>query len=119
MQCPVCKVPLVEAGRTHKCGTCDGAWVREEVLVPLLEQSTSSLVELPWRPSGESHVRPCPECGQGMKTVALGTVALDHCEAHGVWFDAKELADLLRQAKHFRAPEQPHQSLIGRLARLF
>ncbi len=118
MDCPVCKTPLAPAGRTQRCATCEGAWVDSEVLVPLLEQSASTLVELPWQPNTEDHVRACPRCGKGMETVALGTVALDRCEPHGVWFDAKELAAVLGQAKKFRAPPH-HTSLLARMAKLF
>jgi Zn-finger nucleic acid-binding protein len=118
MNCPVCKTGLSEAGRTFSCATCDGAWVASDVLVPLVEQSASSLVELPWRANTEDHVRACPQCGKAMETVALGTVALDRCEPHGVWFDAKELADVLGQAKSFRAEPHPHASFLGRLVKL-
>jgi Zn-finger nucleic acid-binding protein len=117
MKCPSCSQPLAQAGRTFKCESCDGAWVRAEVLVPLLEQSASSLVDLPWQPNREDHVRACPECTTTMQTVKLGTVALDRCEPHGVWFDADELAALLKQAKKFRTEDKhEHRSLLERLA---
>src|SRR5262249_4106326 len=80
MNCPVCKNQLAQAGHTHKCKQCNGAWVREDALVAMLEASTATLVELPWRDNQEDHARPCPTCGTTMKTVALGTVALDRCE---------------------------------------
>jgi Zn-finger nucleic acid-binding protein len=120
MNCPTCKQALVQAGRTWKCDRCDGAWVRAEVLVPMLEQSASTLVELPWQPNAEDHVRACPECAASMQTVKLGTVALDRCEGDGVWFDAQELAALLGQAKKFRAEDKhEHKSVIQTLARIF
>ena len=119
MQCPVCKTSLEEAGRTYKCEKCDGAWVRSEVLVPLLEQAASTLVSLDWKPSGEKHVRLCPECDTAMETVKLGTVNLDRHEPHGVWFDKKELAELLKQAKEFRADLPPHETLMHKLRRIF
>jgi Zn-finger nucleic acid-binding protein len=121
MQCPSCGGTLHVAGRTYKCDRCDGAWVKADVLVPLLEQSASALVELPWQANTEDHVRACPECAAPMQTVKLGTVALDRCEPHGVWFDSKELADLLGQARDFRAdPAHPphHKSLLHRLGDL-
>ncbi|MEO8553287.1 MAG: zf-TFIIB domain-containing protein [Kofleriaceae bacterium] len=118
MNCPVCKLPLEQAGRTVRCARCDGAWIQADVLVPLLEQSAATLVELDWQPNTEAHVRACPECATAMQTVKLGTVALDRCEPHGVWFDAKELAALLGQAGDFRAKPQPHESLLHRLHRL-
>jgi Zn-finger nucleic acid-binding protein len=121
MNCPSCGAALHIAGRTSKCEDCDGAWVNEEVLIPLLEQSASTLVELPWKPNTEDHVRKCPTCAATMETVKLGTVALDRCPPHGVWFDAKELAQLIKQASDFRADPShaaKHKSLIQRLADL-
>ena len=120
MNCPTCKRTLKQAGRTWKCETCDGAWVRSEVLVPMLEQTASTLVELPWQPNIEPHVRACPECAASMETVKLGTVALDRCEPHGVWFDPSELASLLKQAKKFRAEDKhEHKGLFKSLAKIF
>ena len=119
MQCPVCKTDLQQAGRTFACKGCQGAWVRDEVLVPLLEQSTNELVELPWQANTEAHSRACPECSAAMATVKLGSVALDRCASHGVWFDKHELSDLLAEAKQFRAAEPAHQSLLQRLRKLF
>ena len=119
MQCPVCKTPLEEAGRTHKCKSCDGAWVRSDVLVPLLEQAASTLVSLDWKPSGEDHVRLCPACDTAMETVKLGSVNLDRHEPHGVWFDKTELAELLKEAKQFRADLPPHETLMHKLRRVF
>jgi Zn-finger nucleic acid-binding protein len=120
MDCPTCKQPLVQAGRTWKCKRCEGAWVRDEVLVPLLEERASTLVELPWQPNTEDHVRACPECGRDMATVKLGTVALDRCAPHGVWFDASELASLLKQVKSFRAEDKhEHHGILHTLAKVF
>lgn len=132
MKCPTCQVELRQAGRTFKCERCDGAWVEAEVLVPLLEQSASSVLDLPWQPNtaapAEPHTRVCPQCTVQLKTVKLGTVVLDRCEPHGVWFDAKELAALIKQAKRFRTQTQPgigagkhdeHRGVLRRLAELF
>jgi Zn-finger nucleic acid-binding protein len=119
MQCPICKTTLEQAGRTYTCETCQGSWVRSDVLVPLLEQSASTLVQLDWQKSGEVHMRACPECGEQMQTVKLGTVNLDRHEPHGVWFDKKELAELLSEAKDFRAQLPPHETLIHKLRRIF
>lgn len=86
----------------------------------MLEQSASTLVELPWRPSSEERARPCPECAAPMQNVKLGTVALDRCEAHGVWFDPSELAALLGQAKKFRAEDKhEHKGILQTLAKIF
>jgi Zn-finger nucleic acid-binding protein len=123
MKCPVDQTTLEEAGRTMKCTTCDGAWVREDVLVAILEQRASTLVELPWV-AREDSPRPCAECAAPMQTVNLGSVALDRCAQHGVWFDANEMTTLLRQAKRFKthpgvAVEDHHEGLLQRLSKLF
>jgi Zn-finger nucleic acid-binding protein len=125
MKCPVDQTLLEEAGRTMKCTTCEGAWVREDALVAILEQRASTLVELPWVEREDAH-RPCAECASPMQTVNLGSVALDRCAQHGVWFDANELATLLRQVKRFKThtdavpEEQAHrEGLLRRLSKLF
>jgi len=54
-----------------------------------------------------------------MEPVSLGTVALDRCGPHGVWFDKHELADLLAQSKAFRdAPPAEQHGLLHRIAKL-
>lgn len=119
MNCPVCKTTLEQAGRTFACEKCNGAWIRAEVLVPMLEERASTLVELDWQTSREDHHRSCPECGDAMQTVMLGRVMLDRHEPHGVWFDNKELAELLKEAKHFKADLPPHEGLLHKLRRIF
>jgi len=121
LSCPVCDAPLEEAGRTLRCVLCEGAWVTEDTLVAILEQRASTLVELPWQ-AREDKPRPCAECKADMQTVNLGSVALDRCDDHGVWFDADELTALLKQVKQFKAPtehDEPHEGLLHRLAKLF
>ena len=123
LQCPVCDAPLEEAGRTFRCRLCEGAWITEETLVAILEQRASTLVELPWEPR-QDQARPCADCRADMQTVDLGSVQLDRCPTHGVWFDADELAALLKQAKAFTAKEmasvsEPKHGLLGKLAKLF
>jgi Zn-finger nucleic acid-binding protein len=119
MKCPIDHTELEAAGRTFKCEKCDGAWVLEDVLVAMLEQSANTLVELPWQPRPIDQLRPCAECGEPMQTVMLGTVALDRCVPHGVWFDRKELAAVLGQAKKFRETDpHNHHGLLDRLSKL-
>ena len=118
MKCPVDQAVLHQAGYTFKCDRCEGAWVKDEVLVPMLEQHASALVELNWQPRQDGPARPCPECGTSMQTVTLGDVALDRCPTHGVWFDNGELSQALDEAKQFRAPAKPHESLLHKLGKL-
>lgn len=123
LTCPVCHKPLELAGRTFRCGSCEGAWVAEDALVAILEQRTSTLVKLPWE-SRQDAARPCAACQAAMQTVNLGSVALDRCADHGVWFDADELTALLKQAKRFKTNpgvehDEHREGLLRRLARLF
>ncbi len=40
--------------------------------------------------------RPCPICGERMSTDRSFEIALDVCDAHGVWFDRDEIQFLLK-----------------------
>lgn len=123
--CPVDASALEEAGKTLRCTTCEGAWIAEEALVAILEQRASNLVSLAWAPR-EDKPRPCAVCSTPMQTVDLGSVQLDRCAQHGVWFDANELTSLLRQAKRFKTyppghgpseEEEQRDGLLRRFAR--
>ncbi len=126
LNCPGCgKATLVQAGYTERCPACDGAWIHEDALVGMLQERTSTLVFLPWQPRPKDNERSCVVCKQLMQTVNLGSVALDRCAEHGVWFDTHELATLLHEAKQFKsegasAPgHHEHSGLLGQLAKLF
>ena len=126
LNCPSCQVALTAAGRTDRCAKCDGAWVHEDVLVGMLQETASAMVFLPWLPRDpkEPQARACAVCGKPMQTVSLATVALDRCADHGVWFDASELAAVLKHAKEFKAdpskrPDDQREGLLAVLARLF
>jgi Zn-finger nucleic acid-binding protein len=127
--CPVCREPLHRAGFTERCAKCTGAWIHEDALVAMMQERTAALVFLPWQPRDRDGDRPCAVCATPMQPVSLGTVALDRCAEHGVWFDPEELASLMKQARQFKAepsagesipydPETPH-GLLGALAKLF
>jgi Zn-finger nucleic acid-binding protein len=121
MNCPVDHTPLRQAGYTHACDQCGGAWVADEVLVPMLEERANTLIELEWKPRMAGAIRACPSCSTAMQTVMLGTIALDRCPPHGVWFDSGELVIALKEAKQFRAdpaPHKPHESLLHKLGKL-
>lgn len=127
LSCPTCRTPLESAGRTESCPTCDGAWIHEEVLVGMLQESTSALVELPWTARTPDRERGCAACGKPMQSVALASVALDRCAEHGVWFDKAELAALFHEAKQFKTDAAthadpatvPHHGWFHAIARLF
>ncbi len=121
--CPVCKVELSQAGFTERCPTCTGAWIHEDALVGLMQERTSAMVFLPWQPRDRDSERACAVCTKPMQAVSLGTVALDRCAEHGIWFDPEELASLMKQAKSFKADVKhgpdDHHGILGSLAKLF
>ena len=124
-QCPVCRTDLAQAGFTERCAKCTGAWIHEDALVAMMQERTATLVFLPWQPRDRDGERPCAVCTNPMQAVSLGTVALDRCPDHGVWFDPEELASLMKQAKHFKAEpksdgdDKDERGLLGALAKLF
>ena len=92
----------------------------------MLQERTSTLVFLPWQPRPKDNERVCAVCRTAMQTVNLGSVQLDRCAQHGVWFDADELAALLKEAKHFKPdhhksdePASEHSGLLHSLSKLF
>lgn len=128
LTCPSCRTALATAGRTERCAACDGAWIHEDVLVGMLQETASALVFLPWQPRDAADTReadrPCAVCAAPMQAVSLGHVALDRCADHGIWFDATELAAVLDHAKEFKADptrrsDDKRTGLLGALARLF
>ena len=122
--CPVCRVALSQAGYTERCPKCTGAWIHEDALVGMMQERTSAMVFLPWQPRDRDQERSCAVCTKPMQAVSLGTVALDRCADHGVWFDPEELASLMKQAKAFKADvkhddSDDHRGILGSLAKLF
>jgi Zn-finger nucleic acid-binding protein len=121
--CPHCNVELSQAGFTERCPRCTGAWIHEDALVGMMQERTSAMVFLPWQPRDRDAERACAVCTKPMQAVSLGTVALDRCPDHGVWFDPEELASLMKQAKAFKADVKhgpdDHQGILGSLAKLF
>ncbi len=63
----------------------------------MAEQQTGTFVNIEWK-SRKGTVRSCPQCGQGMVPVSVGSVALDRCVSHGIWFDPEELSAVLQRA---------------------
>ena len=123
--CPKCNAALETAGYTQRCQTCDGAWIHEDALVGMMQERTSAMVFLPWQPRDRDQDRACAVCSKPLQCVSLGTVALDRCPDHGVWFDPEELASLMKQAKAFKADvkhgdtDDEHRGILGSLAKLF
>ena len=75
-----------------RCTLCAGVWIEEQAMGALLRASKRApdASELEVRNDG-SPQRPCPICHDSMDIAWLGSLQLDRCPKHGVWFDQEEL----------------------------
>ncbi len=88
-----------------ECQKCGGFWIGLETFDKLLDrearqpQSAGPGGGPPPEPPARSPYRPCAVCGQLMVRRNFGRssgVIVDLCGSHGIWFDAQELARVLR-----------------------
>lgn len=96
--CPSCKeTALTYGGDRWPCETCSGVFVETAALIAMISDVTNR----PWEPptvAGGPGERPCPVCGEAMLVEVFEAVTVDHCKAHGVWFDEDELQATLQHA---------------------
>jgi Zn-finger nucleic acid-binding protein len=98
LACPVCaNAELMFHGDRFACERCAGTFVQNAALEAMVTDIAQSLFELP-APTGATGSRACPVCSQAMIVEALEQVLIDRCGAHGIWFDANELAATLERA---------------------
>jgi hypothetical protein len=118
LACPACAtrgctsvLHHVTLGETafHECKGCGGVWLARE-RVSRLERDTQARAELapvarrptpavPPRAAGPLRYRRCPGCAALMHRVNIARISgviVDRCAAHGDFFDADELAGLVR-----------------------
>jgi Zn-finger nucleic acid-binding protein len=101
--CPRCRKEALDPGRLQRCGTCDGAWLPEDVLADHVGRMQHALPHLAWH-ADERPALPCPRCRAGMEPLALFDIPVDRCRGHGVWFDAGELAEVLERSARAERP---------------
>jgi len=110
--CPRCKVKLnrlqIEEINLRECEKCDGLWAdaetfenvcanRESQAVVINLISTKNSPAANKNPVKVNYV-PCPDCRQLMNRnnfARSSGVIIDLCKQHGVWFDAKELSQII------------------------
>jgi Zn-finger nucleic acid-binding protein len=124
-RCPSCRdehalVPQPEQRTRLHCEHCRG------VLIPLaeVEDMLSTLQGEPFVvPAGNPGTRTCACCTTTLATLALFEIEVDRCDAHGIWFDGKELTSVLEAASGVdpaTIPEQPEKrGALGMLRSLF
>jgi Zn-finger nucleic acid-binding protein len=110
-RCPGCKTVMqrvqVSTTELHECPSCASSWLSTETFEALSagreeRGAVAAIVgAIPARaaPSAESiHYHPCPVCAKLMNRTnfAHGSgIILDVCRGHGVWFESRELAQVL------------------------
>ena len=111
MRCPVCKKEVLialeyESVEIDYCPECKGIWLDAgeiELLFGDADAATAFLTigKPAVVPQGEKRRR-CPECNKKMtkeSTESEHPVTFDHCpNGDGLWFDAGELAIILKHA---------------------
>ncbi len=104
MKCPHCQHTLITLEYSEieidYCVSCHGIWLDSGELGWLLEREGGSdeLIDamLPAR-TGERGRR-CPICQKKMGKVTIKDVLLDRCADHGLWFDERELQDIIKMS---------------------
>lgn len=118
-RCPACgdgsRLRSRQLGETTlsmlECDRCAGLWLGNEVFRHLEGQAVDKRLPLSLGKPGAGSAdapgpapqtgrfyRPCVVCGKLMVRQNYGKksgVVIDHCKEHGVWFDDRELAQLL------------------------
>jgi Zn-finger nucleic acid-binding protein len=88
-----------------ECQKCGGFWISLETFDKLLEivagqmQPGTAGPGAPAKSESRTAYRPCPVCGKLMNRRNFGRrsgVIVDICGSHGIWFDAQELAQVVR-----------------------
>ncbi len=116
LPCPRCEQPLearlLADTLVDQCAACGGVWLDHEVLGRLLTDRARQaplrerLLQLPKatprsaEPGKVTYLR-CPECAVFMNRrnpAYRSGIIVDVCAGHGVWFDDRELAILMRLA---------------------
>jgi Zn-finger nucleic acid-binding protein len=96
-RCPRCSSELTDAVVGLACAGCHGIWISpasvQEMVIQM--QVPPAVVELPFENDVARGTLPCPTCNEGMQPRLLFHVAIDVCDKHGIWFDARELAVVL------------------------
>jgi Zn-finger nucleic acid-binding protein len=119
VHCPRCAAGLVERrigpGLVAGCKTCGGLWLETSVVERLRATHDDALetelrrpfgVVIALGPTPNRHANiSCPVCSGPLHRVEVPDTihSIDVCEAHGTWFDARELPIVIDAFKATRA----------------
>ena len=101
--CPRCLVQRLR-GRADEpgalaCRECHGVWLTAAAVHGVIPASLGPLSGLPAVGTGHAALR-CPECDDPLVQRAIFGVEVDVCDAHGVWFDHREVEHIRAAARH-------------------
>ncbi|MCB9561124.1 MAG: zf-TFIIB domain-containing protein [Kofleriaceae bacterium] len=86
-------------------------WIRDEVLGAALGRKGKP-VPAHWHWWRRPELA-CPECGHAMRSLRTPSLVFDRCPAHGLWFDAGELATFLRLAGATGGPALDDEAVLA------
>jgi Zn-finger nucleic acid-binding protein len=123
-------------GLAAGCRSCGGLWLdtaivarlratRDEELETALRKPFGVVIVMNPTPNRNAKIS-CPECSGPLRWIELpdSPSGIDVCDAHGTWFDARELAVFLENESAARAGEVTTEDMEaagvgGFFARLF
>ena len=115
LRCPVCPDSTLDfMGDRFACAGCHGLFVENAAVEALVTDMIGEAWQIP-AVAGEAGARRCPVCETDLVVEKVEGATIDRCAAHGLWFDPKELEEVLQ---HADAGHRPH-GLIGWVRRLF
>jgi Zn-finger nucleic acid-binding protein len=98
LACPACPTAELKfQGDRYTCASCTGTFVENATLEALVMDVSHEPWSMP-KVTGSEGPRACPVCTAPLFAEKLEGVALDRCDAHGVWFDPDEMAEVLEHA---------------------
>lgn len=123
LACPRCRCPLATASSSivtiGQCTDCGGVWLSAaaaRTVDAALDRVAQGAAErgaktaaMPFQDRGGSAEVACPACGETCLRYPVAGVEVDHCRAHGTWYDAgelKQVAATLRET-HPNAIDRP------------
>jgi len=123
LRCPRCRKRLVAAKvkdvELDGCAGCGGIWIGNASARRVLADPEALFAEMADRAGHNAtsrdtraDERTCPECPAILDKVTSHGIELDVCTDHGTWFDAFELATLVRILRGQQQAAQPGRTIL-------
>ncbi len=123
LRCPQCRKRLVTAKikdvDLSGCVGCGGIWIENASARRVLSNPEPLFAEMATRAGDNARSRDtraeertCPECPAILDKVTSHGIEIDVCTDHGTWFDAYELATLVRILRGEQAAGAPGRTVV-------